>query len=532
MLLRRYDTTASFVEYAAVVALASIIATALFASGIPLRIGDGIADAVDDGLSADGSVSEGGEGEPGSGGSAGSTDVEPAPHNPEEDGGGVTPAVWTGGDDFVVQQTWSFDESWEWGTGGQPAFEFEDHGDYNWDCGWVFHYLCRAGGGLAQGADGAIEDGKTALCHVHLCSNDSFEDAWSNTWDGVTSLWDDPLGSLEGMWDGFWETPQRNDENLSGGDAFAKNFGYWVTQIPGTVLKPFKFLGDGGRSPDRDGDQSQDQDGIDCSNSFVPGTPVLLADGTAKPIELIAVGDRVLASDPETGEQGPREVTHLITGGGAKTLVDVVVDDGSGGTASVTATDNHLFWEPEQGWTDAIDLEPGSWLRTSAGVWVRVEAVDVYTVAEQDVHNLTVEDLRTYHVVAGRSPLLVHNSGPCREVGPYESTGSGQDLKRTAQVGDDQWHFNTGHGYDRPHTGPGGVQTDLRTTDLTPDQIEHRIVNDVYDHIDNGGAIPQPGTQSFRPRQGTVQIDGHSIGYRVILRPDGAYQLSTYWLNP
>jgi hypothetical protein len=29
-----------------------------------------------------------------------------------------------------------------------------------------------------------------------------------------------------------------------------------------------------------------------------------------------------------------------------------------------------------------------------------------------------------------------------------------------------------------------------------------------------------------------VQIDGHDVGYRVIQRPDGAYQLSTYWLNP
>jgi hypothetical protein len=33
-------------------------------------------------------------------------------------------------------------------------------------------------------------------------------------------------------------------------------------------------------------------------------------------------------------------------------------------------------------------------------------------------------------------------------------------------VGDDQWHFNTGHGYDRAHTGPDGTTNDLRTTNL------------------------------------------------------------------
>ncbi|MFV0136595.1 hypothetical protein ACLGIH_25880 [Streptomyces sp. HMX87] len=47
-------------------------------------------------------------------------------------------------------------------------------------------------------------------------------------------------------------------------------------------------------------------------------------------------------------------------------------------------------------------------------------------------------------------------------------------------MGEDQWHFNMGHGYDRAHTGPVGVQNDLRTTDLHPDRIEQAIVSDVY----------------------------------------------------
>lgn len=40
-------------------------------------------------------------------------------------------------------------------------------------------------------------------------------------------------------------------------------------------------------------------------NSFTPGTLVLLAGGTRKPIEKVQVGDRVLATDPESGETRP-----------------------------------------------------------------------------------------------------------------------------------------------------------------------------------------------------------------------------------
>lgn len=60
--------------------------------------------------------------------------------------------------------------------------------------------------------------------------------------------------------------------------------------------------------------------GVSCAvNSFVPGTAVLLADGTAVPIEDVQLGDEVLATDPETGKTGPQPVTALITGDGRRT---------------------------------------------------------------------------------------------------------------------------------------------------------------------------------------------------------------------
>ncbi|MBB5136196.1 RHS repeat-associated protein [Thermocatellispora tengchongensis] len=150
-------------------------------------------------------------------------------------------------------------------------------------------------------------------------------------------------------------------------------------------------------------------------NSFVPGTPVLMADGTTKPIEDVKVGDHVQATDPETGRTAPRPVTTLITGDGVKHLVELTIDiDGDRGDATdvIIATDEHPFWVPDlREWVPAGQLDKGTWLQTSAGTYVQITAVKQWT-ATQRVHNLTVEDIHTYHVVAGDQALLVHNSGP------------------------------------------------------------------------------------------------------------------------
>ncbi|MFK4222045.1 polymorphic toxin-type HINT domain-containing protein [Streptomyces sp. NPDC019890] len=154
-------------------------------------------------------------------------------------------------------------------------------------------------------------------------------------------------------------------------------------------------------------------------NSFPGGTPVLMADGFHVPIEQVQVGDEVLATDPDTGRTEAEPVTDLITGEGEKNLVkvDVKADDGRGdGTSSVTATDGHPFWtENLREWTTADGLKAGMWLRTSAGTQVQISAVAAWTAQNQKVHNLTVADLHTYYVLAGNTPVLVHNTGPgCR----------------------------------------------------------------------------------------------------------------------
>ncbi|WP_405543364.1 polymorphic toxin-type HINT domain-containing protein [Streptomyces phaeochromogenes] len=157
----------------------------------------------------------------------------------------------------------------------------------------------------------------------------------------------------------------------------------------------------------------------DC-NSFVPGTEVVMADGSAKPVEDIETGDLVLATDPETDRTEGKPVTHLISGMGEKDLVEVTVDvDGDKGdrTASVTATGGHPFWIDELNrWLDAEDLGPGMRVSTGENTRAEVTAVTPWTARQQRVHNLTVGDVHTYYVLAAGTPVLVHNAKPCKNV--------------------------------------------------------------------------------------------------------------------
>ncbi|MFI2349362.1 polymorphic toxin-type HINT domain-containing protein [Streptomyces sp. NPDC019443] len=150
---------------------------------------------------------------------------------------------------------------------------------------------------------------------------------------------------------------------------------------------------------------------------FLAGTGVLMANGQVKDIEDIELGDKVLATDPETGEAGPREVTRLIVTEADKHFnkLSIATKDG---LETLTATHEHPFWSPsEHAWVEARDLEPGMTLLTDHGNTVIVTANHAFAKHAR-TYNLTVDDLHTYYVLAGATPVLVHNSG-CGTAGPY-----------------------------------------------------------------------------------------------------------------
>ncbi|MFD5116092.1 polymorphic toxin-type HINT domain-containing protein [Streptomyces sp. NPDC058391] len=142
---------------------------------------------------------------------------------------------------------------------------------------------------------------------------------------------------------------------------------------------------------------------------FLAGTPVLLADGTSKNIEDIEVGDEVLATNPTTGETSAQPVTQLLPSEGDKELNELTITTADG-KEKITATAEHPFWVPkENAWVNAADLKPGTTLSTPNGTTAKIAGNRAYK-AHVRTYNFSVAKLHTYYVLAGATPVLVHNT--------------------------------------------------------------------------------------------------------------------------
>jgi len=82
------------------------------------------------------------------------------------------------------------------------------------------------------------------------------------------------------------------------------------------------------------------------------------------------------------------------------------------------------FWSATQGrWVDAGNLRTGELLRTSAGTFVQLSAVSRHQ-AQRVTYDLTVDTTHTYYVVAGSTPVLVHNCpNPAEGYPSYRGAG-------------------------------------------------------------------------------------------------------------
>jgi len=165
--------------------------------------------------------------------------------------------------------------------------------------------------------------------------------------------------------------------------------------------------------------------------SFDPGTLVPMADGTTKAIKGVEVGDEVVATDPETGETSAQPVTDLhvnldrelttLTLASLSVLGLRTIGEGEGdrstrgpteaAVSTLETTQNHPFWDvAADEWVEAGDLVPGRSIVTGpTGERQLVVAVDNYTGAAE-MRDLTVANIHTYYVVAGDTPVLVHNN--------------------------------------------------------------------------------------------------------------------------
>jgi hypothetical protein len=168
-------------------------------------------------------------------------------------------------------------------------------------------------------------------------------------------------------------------------------------------------------------------------HSFAGSTRVLLADGTSKPIDQVKVGDKVKDAVPGEKTTETHTVEKVIVTTTDHDFVDLTIAAPkspkttgklkkaglalaagmaalatAGGTATLTTTFHHPFYDKTQAaFVEAADLTPGDDLQTPTGT-ATVLAKRTYH-ATAATYDLTINGLHTYYVLAGTTPVLVHN---------------------------------------------------------------------------------------------------------------------------
>lgn len=158
--------------------------------------------------------------------------------------------------------------------------------------------------------------------------------------------------------------------------------------------------------------------------SFSGATLVLMGDGSKKRIEDVEVGDKVIATDPETGERRSNEVTHVWVHD--DTLVGLDLDGDI-----IDTTEDHPFWSvSDQRFERADELNAGEQVLGADGHLRTVSGLALGTARRATAYNLTVEGVHTYHV--GSNEILVHNVCPPAPSGPLSPNQMNAAIKRGA----------------------------------------------------------------------------------------------------
>jgi hypothetical protein len=247
---------------------------------------------------------------------------------------------------------------------------------------------------------------------------------------------------------------------------------------------------------------------------------VLLADGTHKPIEKLKLGDKVVATDPITGKTSIQPLVRTIIGYGVKDLVVlklvVVGPDGRRSVSAVTATSNHPFYVPATGqWLDAGDLPIGARLAPlTSGRSVVVGGVRRYQAVAR-VYNLTVNGVHTYYVLAGATPVLVHNCGVGQAKGSACTCDADQLFSRfgtsaestgrlTRKAADAEEHGN-GHGLSVTATDGAAEGTSVASrADIEAAGFSLRYTPSRADPMHHTLILPKPVTSGVKNQFNTV----------------------------
>ncbi len=143
---------------------------------------------------------------------------------------------------------------------------------------------------------------------------------------------------------------------------------------------------------------------------FAPGTLILMADGSTKPIEEIERGDLILSDDPndEIGPE-PRIVIEKFQNYTFRLIYIGIDSDGDGIVdGKFQATGEHPIWTQNRGWRNAEDLVKGDVFQDYNSGSVAVVSVASKTNSS-DTYNLEVEGMHTFFIAVNGTSVLVHN---------------------------------------------------------------------------------------------------------------------------
>ncbi|MFI7368041.1 polymorphic toxin-type HINT domain-containing protein [Streptomyces sp. NPDC050149] len=130
--------------------------------------------------------------------------------------------------------------------------------------------------------------------------------------------------------------------------------------------------------------------------------------------------------------------------------------------AALISTTTHPFWVESEGeWIDAGSVEPGMRLRAPDGETVQLKDARHFQ-KRQRTHDLTISDVHPYYVLAGDTPVLVHNSNGCILPTPSVSDSNLQNLV------DDLYKGTT----NTARTGDGTTMSAIRD-ELSSGQLVH-----------------------------------------------------------
>ncbi len=150
----------------------------------------------------------------------------------------------------------------------------------------------------------------------------------------------------------------------------------------------------------------------DAEVCFVTGTPILMTDGTSKPIEQIHPGDMVLSvdhNDLEHDTPKAAKVTRFFDNGLKSVVKLTFKNQETKEQFEVVCKLSHRFYVIAKGWTTAENLQNGAQCQSANDeqtTFLSRESLD----DQQHVYNFEVNEKHTYFVgTTNSASVLVHN---------------------------------------------------------------------------------------------------------------------------